>query len=232
MAEKIKLDKNMKFESDGSIRYMGSKPLNIIVPMYYEKDQLLTVSDNLVTLGIFPIWYDKEPRSQFFVPAMLTMCPSTLVYQKEAGDDVVFASFTKGDLFLKSRTVVKTEYIAFVLFNYYIGNNHIPNLITYDNLATLFQTVANITGSKIGGYNNAVFEILFAHTTRSIDNIQIPYRLTDMKKPFYHIKLSDMAHITTSTTAKLISGYLTDSINTAINTDVENESKLEEILRQ
>lgn len=232
MGNKIQLDKNMKFESDGSVRYIGAQPLNIIVPMYYEKDQLLKVSDKLVTLGIFPIWYEGQPRSQFFMPAMLTMCPSTLVYQKEAGNDVVFASFSKGDIFLQSRTIVKTEYIAFVLFNYYIGNNHIPDLISYDDLATLFQTVSKITGSKIGKYNNAVFEILFAHTTRSVDNIHLPYRLTDMKKPFLHIKLSDMAHITTSTTAKLISGYLTDSINTAINTNVENESTLEEILRQ
>ena len=233
MSAKAQLDKNMKFESDGSVRYMGAKPLNITIPMYYEKDQMLKIGENLITLGIFNYWYegDKE-KSLLFIPAMLTMCPSTVVYQKVNGEDQVFASFSKGDLFLKSRKLVKTEYIAFVLFNYYVDKNHIPELLSYDDLATIFQRVADITGSKINQFNNAAFEILMAHTCRSADNIAVPYRMTDMKKRYVHVKLGDMAHITTTVTAKLISGYLQGSITTAINSEVKNESTLEEILRQ
>lgn len=233
MSDKAKLDKNMKFEADGSIRYMGAKALNIVIPMYYEKDQMLKVGSDLVTLGIFSFWYegDKE-KSLLFLPAVLTMCPSTVVYQKVDGEDQVFASFTKGDIFLKSRKLVKTEYIAFILFNYYVDKNHIPELMSYDDLATIFQRIAQVTGSKISKFNNAAFEILMAHTARSVDNIAVPYRLTDMKKKYVHVKLGDMAHITTTVTAKLISGYLQGSITTAINSEVTNESTLEEILRQ
>ena len=230
---KASLDKNMKFESDGSIRYMGAKPLNITIPMYYEKDRMLKVGSDLVTLGIFPFWYEGDSeQSLLFLPAILTMCPSTVVFQKVGGEDQVFASFQKGDLFLKSKQLVRTEYIAFIIFNYYVDKNHIPSLVTYDDLATIFQRVADVTGSKIGKFNNAAFEILMAHTCRSMDNIAVPYRLTDMKKKFIHVKLGDMAHITTTVTAKLISGYLQGSITTAINSDVTNESTLEEILRQ
>lgn len=233
MSEKAKLDKNMKFESDGSVRYMGAKPLNITIPMYYEKDQMLKVSSDIVTLGIFPFWYEGETEQhQLFIPAILTMCPSTVVYQKVNGEDQVFATFTKGDIFLKTRKLVKTEYIAFILFNYYVDKNHIPELATYDDLATIFQRVAATTGSKISKFNNAAFEILMAHTCRSADNIAVPYRLTDMKKKYVHVKLGDMAHITTTVTAKLISGYLQGSITTAVNSEVTNESTLEEILRQ
>ena len=148
-----KLDKNMQYMSDGSIRYMGAKPLNITIPMYYEKDQMLKVGSDLITLGIFPFWYDgDQEKSLLFLPAMLTMCPSTVVYQKENGEDQVFASFQKGDVFLKSRQLVKTEYIAFILFNYYVDKNHIPSQVTYDDLATIFQRVASITGSKISKF--------------------------------------------------------------------------------
>ena len=233
MADKPKLDKNMKFESDGSVRYIGAKPLNITIPMYYEKDQMLKIGTNLVSLGIFDFWYEGESeKGLLFIPAILTMCPSTIVFQKVNGEDQVFASFQKGDIFLKSRQLVKTEYIAFILFNYYVDKNHIPSLVTYDDLATIFQRVAAITGSKIGKFNNATFEILMAHTCRSADNIAVPYRLTDMKKKYIHVKLGDMAHITNTVTAKLISGYLQGSITTAINSEVKNESTLEEILRQ
>lgn len=229
----FKLDKNMKFESDGSIRYMGPKALNITIPMYYEKDQMLKVGSNLITLGIFPMWYEGDNEKHLlFLPAILTMNPSTVVFQKVNGEDIVFASFQKGDIFIKNRQLVKTEYIAFILFNYYVDKNHIPDQMTYDDLATVFQRVAAVTGSKISKFNNAAFEILMAHTCRSSDNIAIPYRLTDMKKKYIHVKLGDMAHITTTVTAKLISGYLQGSITTAINSEVTNESTLEEILRQ
>lgn len=233
MSDKVKLDKNMKFEADGSIRYMGTKNLNIVIPMYYEKDQMLKIGSDLISLGIFSFWYEGEQdKGLLFLPALLTMCPSTVVYQKVNGEDQVFASFSKGDLFLKSRKLVKTEYIAFILFNYYVDKNHIPELVSYDDLATIFQRIAQVTGSKISKFNNAAFEILMAHTARSADNIAVPYRLTDMKKKYIHVKLGDMAHITTTVTAKLISGYLQGSITTAINSEVTNESTLEEILRQ
>ena len=230
---KFSLDKLMKFESDGSVRYIGTQDLNVLIPMYYEKDQILKVTNEIVTLGIFEFWLGKEEeKHELFIPAIITMVPSTIVYQKVDGEDTVYCVFKKGDVFMKSTQLVKTEYLAFVLFNYFIDKNHLPETISYNDLATLFQTVAKVTGSKIGKFNNAAFEILFSHTTRSADNINIPYRLTDMKKAPIHVKLSDMAHITSSVTAKLISGYLSGSITTAINTEVTNESPLEEILRQ
>ena len=230
---KPSLDKLMKFEADGSVRYLGTQDLHVLIPMYYEKDQILKVTNNIVTLGIFQFWLgDAGEHHELFIPAIITMIPSTIVYQKVDGEDSVYCVFKKGDVFMTNTQLVKTEYLAFVLFSYFIDKNRLPETISYNDLATIFQTVAKVTGSKIGKFNNVAFEILFAHTSRSVDNIAVPYRLTDMKKPFIHIKLSDMAHITSSVTAKLISGYLTNSITTAINSEVENESPLEEILRQ
>jgi len=232
MPKKLSLDKNLKFEEDGSIRYMGDKDLHILIPKIYEKYQMIKVDSNVTTLGIFDFWYEEDQKNELFIPAMLTMQPSTVVFKVMEGKEYVYCVFHKGDIFIKSRYLVKSSFIAFAIFDSYLAGNHLPDTIPYNEYAFLFNKVAAITGSDVGKFNNVAFEILFAHTSRDVNNTQIPYRLTDMKNPPKHITLGDVPHITNSLTAKLISGYLKSSIINAINNDIENESTLEEILRQ
>ncbi len=232
MKNKLEIDKNLKFESDGSIRYIGSQDLHVLIPKMYEKYMMIKVAAEVTTLGVFTFWYDADKKGQFFLPAIIQMQPSTIVFKVIEGKEYVYCIFHKGDTFIKSKKLVKSSFIAFALFDAYLAGNHIPDTINYPDYAFLFDTIARITGSDIGKFNNVAFELLFAHTSRCRENTQIPYRLTNMKEPPFHIKLGDMPRITSSLTSKLIAGYLKASIVTALNTDIENESTLEEILRQ
>ena len=232
MTKRLSIDPNLKFEDDKSIRYVGDQELHILIPRFYEKYQMVKVESDVTTLGIFTFWYNEEEKGQFFLPAILKMQPSTIVFKVIEGQEYIYCIFHKGDIFMKSSHIVKTQNIAFAVFDAYLAGNHLPSTIKYDDYAFLFHTVAKITGSAIGNFNNVAFELLFAHTSRCRKNVQIPYRLTDLKDPPFHIKLSDMPNITSSLTSKLISGYLKSSIVTAINTDIENDSPLEDILRQ
>lgn len=232
MRKKLSIDKNLKFESDNSIRYMGDQDLHILIPKMYEKYQMIKVDSDVTTLGIFDFWYKEDEKNEFFLPAMITMQPSTVIFKVIEGKEYVYCIFHKGDTFIKSTKLVKSSFIAFALFDSYLAGNHLPEVIPYEEYAFLFHKAATITGSEVGKFNNVAFEILFAHTSRSKENTQVPYRLTNMKELPYHIKLGDIPRITSSLTSKLIAGYLKSSIVTAINTDIENESTLEEILRQ
>ena len=232
MAKKLSLDKNLKFEEDNSIRYMGDQDLHVLIPKMYEKYQMIKVDSSVTTLGIFEFWYEEDQKSEFFIPAMINMQPSTIVFKTIDGKEYIYCVFHKGDIFIKSSHLVKSSFIAFAIFDAFVAGNHLPSTIPYNEYAFLFHKVAEITGSDVGKFNNVVFEILFAHTSRDQNNTQIPYRLTDMKNPPKHLTLGDVPHITDSLTAKLISGYLKTSIINAINNDIENESTLEEILRQ
>ena len=228
------LDDIMKFENDGSIKYMDPKrELHILIPKYYEKFQMIKVDADVQTLGIFELWFDQSlARQQFFLPAMLTMCPSEVLFQTIDGDEYVYCTFRTGDTFIKNRNVVKTEYIAYALFSMYLEKGKIPELVTYDKETFMFDIVAEVTGSKIKNFNHAIFETIYSHLARDRQDIQKPYRLTDMKQPPIRLKLSDLPHVTTSVTAKLESGYLQGSINVALTHDNEVPSKIEELLRQ
>lgn len=227
------LDEVMKFESDNSIKYMGTKELHVLIPKYYEKFQMIKVEAEVKTLGIFAVWFDKDSdQSEFFLPAVVTMCPSEILFKTIGGDEYVYCTFRKGDTFIKNRQVVKAEYIAYALFSMYLEKGRIPDLISYEKEAFMFDTVGKVTGSKASGFNHSIFEVIYAHLARDPKDVHSFYRLTDMKYPPIRLKLSNLPNVTTSLTSRLISGYLTQSITTSLNHENEFESPLEELLRQ
>ena len=226
-------DEVMQFKDDDSIVYKGNRDLHILIPQYYKSFQMIKVSDSVQTLGIFPMWFENDiDKKQFFLPAMVTMCPSEIVYTTKDGEEYVYCTFRKGDTFIKSKFVVKAEFIAYALFSMYLEKGRIPSLITYDAETFMFDIVANVTGSKISKFNHAIFELIYSHLARDPNNIQTPYRLTDMKEPPKILNLTDLPHITQTVTAKLESGYMAASINQALTNEVTTSSPLEELLRQ
>ena len=160
------------------------------------------------------------------------MCPSNILFKTIKDDEYVFCTFDKGDIFIKNKSIVKSEFIAYALFSMYLDKGKIPDLIDYSKETFIFDTVADITGSKIGKFNHAIFELIYSHLARDSEDLQKPYRLTDMKTPPVRLKLSDLPRVTQSLTAKLESGYLASSINVALTHENENPSKIEELLRQ
>jgi len=227
------LNELMKFEADDSIKYMSTKELHILIPKYYEKFQMIKVETEVKTLGIFSFWFDKESdQHEFFLPAVITMVPSEIVFKTVGGEEYVYCTFRKGDTFIKNRNVVKAEYIAYALFSMYLEKGRMPDLISYDKEAFMFDIVGNVTGSKASSFNHSIFEVIYAHLARDPKDVHQFYRLTDMKYPPIRLKLSNLPNVTTSLTSRLISGYLTQSITTSLIHENEFESPLEELLRQ
>jgi len=229
------LDEYMKTEPDGKIRYMGSDEIHILIPKTYEALQLLTVTETVRTLGIFEIWKNplREEHKEFFLPGVIEMQPSDIVFTTIGGDEFVHCTFRKGDVFLMSNKVVKNEFIAYALFSMYLEKGKIPPIITYDKETWMFDIVAAITGSKVSKFNHAIFEMIYSHLCRCANDVHTQYRYAENPDtPYVRLKLSDLPNVTTSLTAKLESGYLAASINAALTHENENESKIEELLRQ
>ena len=195
--------------------------------------QMIKVESEVSTLGIFSFWINGSlEQKQLFIPAMLTMCPSRILYKTVNSEEYVYCTFSKGDIFIKNREVVKSEFIAYVLFSMYLEKGKIPSLIDYNKETFIFDIVADITGSKISKFNHAIFELIYSHLARDNNDLQKPYRLTDMKTPPTRLKLSDLPRVVQSLTARLESGYLAQSINVALTHENSQFSKIEELLRQ
>lgn len=222
------LSKHITKNKNGEMVVTGES-VTIMIPRSYEKYKRLNITDEIDTLAVFEISIGTETK-EFFLPATVTMCPSLVEYVTIEGQDYVRAVFEKGDIFIKNTNVVKNGYIAYIIFSEYVEKGQIPRFMSYDNLAFIFDTVQRITGCKLPA-EHAVFEMIYAHLSRDAKKLSTPYRLTAMSEPPKFLKLKDVPHAATSTTAKLIGSYLNDSLVNSMVNAAEDESDVEDLLR-
>jgi len=222
------LNKHLQKNKSGEVIVTGG-PISIMIPRSYEKYKRLNITDEIDTLAMFEITIDNETK-EFFLPASIIMKPSVVQYVTTEGQDYVSATFDKGDIFIKNTRVVKNGYIAYIIFSEYIEKGQIPRYLNYNNLAFIFDTIQRITGCKLPA-EHATFEMIYAHLSRDQHQLSTPYRLTPMTTPPKFLKLKDVPHAATSTTAKLVGSYLKDSIiNNTVNA-ADDVSDIEELLR-
>lgn len=223
------LNKHLTRMKDGRVMVTGSEEITVMIPRSYEKYKRLSVTDQIDTLAMFEITIGNESRG-FFLPASIVMQPSIVQYVTVNGNDYVKGTFTKGDTFIKSSNVVKNGYIAYIVFTEYVEKGQIPSYMTYDNLAFLFDIVKRITGCSLPA-EHATFEMIYAYLARAKNNLKMSYRHTSMNEPPVFLKLKDVPHAASSTTAKLIGSYLNDSIASSMVNAAEDTSDIEELLR-
>lgn len=222
------LNQHVQKNKNGEVIVTGG-PITIMIPRSYEKYKRLNITDEIDTLAIFEMSIGNETK-EFFLPATVVMRPSLVEYVTNEGQDYVRAVFEKGDIFIKNTNVVKNAYIAYIIFSEYIEKGQIPRYLTYNQLAYIFDTVQKITGCKLPA-EHAVFEMIYAHLSRDQKKLSVPYRLTPMSESPKFLKLKDVPHAATSTTAKLIGSYLNDSLVNSMVNAAEDESDVEDLLR-
>jgi len=223
------LNKYLTYNADNSITFIGSD-LTIKITKRFENYGMLSIGDNVQALAIFELCVDGGPSRGFFLPAKITMIPSEITEITENGQSFYKLIFKKGDTFIKSRRVVKNGQIAYIVFAEFVEKGYCPNFISYEHRAFLFDIVQQVTGTRIPA-EHAMFEIIFAHLSRDRKNVYMTYRLTDMKDTPLQLALKDVAHATTSVTAKLVGGYLSDALTVATVNHADNISPIEELLR-
>ena len=222
------LNKHLQYNPDGSVTCLADK-IVIYISKAFDKYKLIKVTDTVQTIAIFEITIDGETRGMF-IPAVVTMVPSFTSYVTVNGKDYVRCEFTKGDVFMKDKTVVKTGHIAYIVFSEFIEKANVPDFIKYADMAFLFDTVKRITGCKLPA-EHAAFEMIYAFLARDAADLKRSYRLTAMQDDPKFLPLKDVPHAAQSTTARLIGAYLKDSLASSMVNASEDNSDIEDLLR-
>ena len=121
--------------------------------------------------------------------------------------------------------------LAFYVWVMYVKDAHLQNAMTYEEQSSIFDRIKSTCGESFP-VNHAVFEAIFAHLSRDASNFTIPFRNTDMKGDFRRIKLSDVAHASRSTSARIVGAYFNDGVNAALTRPSTSNSMIEDMLRQ
>lgn len=224
----LKLSKHTKKVNDTFI-FTGKK-MEVFIPRRYERYNLLSIGNEVKTLGIFEIKIDDNLSTGFLLPAVLTLEPSSIYTKTIEETDYLICQFVTGDKFISNSTLVKQSFIPYVLFLEFIALGRLPSFITYDIAATLFD-LAKETCNVGFRTNHTVFEMIWSHLFRDANDLTTKYRHTNMKNPPEFIELKSVTYAAESTSAKLIGAYMSDGVNAAIVNPANEKNDLEDLLR-
>ena len=190
----------------------------------------LQVSDTVKTVGVFDMEVDGI-TSGMLLAAKVEMVPSEVDAVELDGNRYVQLTFRRGDVFLKTTETVLEEKIAFYVWLMYIKYGNMLKAMSYQDQAVFIDKIKATCGISFP-VDHVVYEVLFAHLTRAADDFTVIYRNTDMRGDFRRINLSDVAHASRSTTARIIGAYFKEGINSALTKPSTSNSMIEDVLRQ
>lgn len=191
----------------------------------------VTIADTVKTLGVFDMEVDGVVSGMILV-AHIEMKPSDIETVEENGSKIIKLTFHRGDTFMVSTNTVKDERLAFYVWMVYVKFSNQFAAFNYDDQAIIFDRIMNTCGISFAGVDHSVYEMIFAHLSRDMNDINVPFRNTDMKGECFRISLNDVTHTSRSTSARVIGSWFSDGINSALVTPNTSNSLVEDLLRQ
>lgn len=227
--DRVQFEKYFKVNQKDEVIFTGDS-LEIYIPKRFEEKDFTKIESDVSTLAIFEMVVNGKDKLGFFLPAFIKIVPSGIDTITVGEERFIKVSLVKNDLFMKTREIVQTEKIAYLIWNEFIYLGNIPKWMSYLDVVGMFKTLQKTTGLKFG-VPPVVFEIIISHLARTQENLDAEYRLTDMKEQPSFIPLHSVAHAAVSVSARLIGSYFDDAVNVSLLQDKGRSSELEDILR-
>lgn len=220
------------FKTQGKKLIFTGNKLEAYVPLRFEIHNCLFVGETVKTIGFFDMVINSTIPSGLRVSALVEMAPTSVETTTIDGDSFLKLTFQPGDVFLVTTDYVRSKRLSYVLFYEMTYGGHYPKFVDNTLSGMIYNYVNRDTGLKVD-LNQAMYELMDAHLSRSKDDVNILWRLTDMTQPPNRVGLHRQAQLTTSVTSKLSGSYLKQGLESALSMDPKNlqRSDSEDLLR-
>ena len=218
-----------KHEKDGVVRFTG-KELIAYIPKRYTNLGKFTIGEKVTTLGIFTMKVDGTTCG-LQIPAMITMDPSEISEGTVEGIQYNILTFRTNDVFMTTTQVIQDKSMGYVIWKEFMGLGNLPSYVTYENIPTIFDDLAEISGSGIN-VNHAILEMVFAHMFRDPDDRTKLYRLSNTRKEPTTIAIHDVAYGASSTQSRISGSYANQGLNAALLNQSKENAELDDVFRQ
>jgi hypothetical protein len=225
------LKQYFKLSPDKKYLIFIGEQMDVLINERYEGRGCLALENGVVrTLGIFDATINETIEFGVLIPAIIRMQPTLTEKVADGKYTYLKATFYKGDVFCAT-SVVRNPQFSYVMYYEFIYIGAQPKFLNYETIFTLFDVAQEVTGSNFK-VAHTVFEVLYSYPYRSQKDIRTQYRLSDKKQPPVFVPLREVAHITSSTTSKLVGSYFSNAIDAALINEADQPTELEELLRQ
>lgn len=224
------LAKFFRVDDKNEVIYFIGDTLDIYIPVRYEEKDLTVVTDKVHTLGIFDITINGSINVGYLLAAMIDIEYTSVDRVQIDNEPYIHLVLKKNDRFIRNMNYIKNDRLGYTLWVEFISLGRLPRFINYENIAWLFDRIAEVIGVNFG-VDHSIFEMLYAHLFRDSKDLSIKYRLTPMVEQPTMIELRNVAYGPDDTMSKILGSYMSVGINAALITESTQPSPVEVVLR-
>jgi hypothetical protein len=227
---------NAALEELADLRLVCNRKVKIYIPASYVNKDLAYVGVDTYILGIYAITVDDKYYGVSLVNAMLNIDPTETNRIKINGDDYIEFVFMAGSTVVKNLMLVKTDMLAYKIYDEIFSSGNVPWFIGYEELGRIFDTALLHAGANIGG-NQEVTQLIASIVARDPLDRTKYYRtkIKDLKEletdPPVYVPLRSVTYSATNTTNKLGGSYMNEGIISALVTQSVRRERIEQLLR-
>ena len=229
--ERIKeVDQFFEYDDVNKCMTFISSSLEVYIPQRYSVYNLLNIADTVTTLGIVDLVIDQKYHAGLMILATIEIEPDDV--EKVMINDLQYIKLilSNGCKFIKNTERIADSSIVYAIWVEFVERGKLIYNLNYDTLATIFNQSKSMCDLNIP-VDAVVFEVIFSSLCKDCDNLTIPYRLTDMTKPYKMIGLRNVGYAMTGTTSRLLGSYFQQGLNSALIQTSTQHSEIEDLLR-
>lgn len=209
--------------------------VEVMFPQRYIEKDLCAIGNNVSVVSIYGLIKDDK-YCLVSAPIIQYLNPYLVDDVEYDGIKYKVLYFSKDNTYSDNNELIKTNKIINGLFTEFITSGKIPWFINYEDVSNIFLETSKYADSSVGN-DPLIMEILAYLISRSNSNKDIYFRYEinkreDLKsKKIAYVGLNNVFYSLNNTTSKLIGGYFTDALTSALVKDEETTSNVGDILR-
>lgn len=212
---------------------IAKKPCKIYFPKHYMDGKLGSIDDRFNVMGVFGITIEDKYYCASDALAIMPLTPDSINVVKIDDSEYYVLSFDEGSVICPNRSLVKDKTLMYEVSNEFVAKGKTPWYFNKSMMSNIFKTDSIHGGIRMGD-DRSIISITAAFRARNPKDRSQPFRYAvktqkefDETMPDY-LALNSVAATVSNTATKLVGGYLTEGIVSALvepSTTVESAEK-------
>ena len=215
---------------------IAMKDLKIAIPYRFFNRKLASLGETITSTLIFAVIVGNT-WDLMLTPAMISLTPEDTTVEVIDNEDFMILSFSRGSVISPNVNLIRTDQVAWEIYDGFYGSGYMPWYIWYDEFSKLLALASKYAGITLGA-NNLPHELVVAQIAKDSKDRSQAYRLSlrrgyvagTTQQP-YITPLQSVLFGANNLSTQLVGAYLRDGILTAMTYPSTKSEPIEELLR-
>lgn len=231
--DRVNVKKALKIVGDELI---AMKDLKICIPYRFFNRRLASLGETIMTSVVFAVVVG-DTWDLMMTPAMISLTPEETTVEVIDDEDFMVLSFSKNSVVSPNVNMVRSDQVAWEIYDGFYGSGYKPWYIWYDDYSKLLALATKYSGINLGP-NNVPHELVVAQISKDAKDRSQVYR-GSLRRGYvagsttepYVTPLQSVLFGANNVATQLVGAYLRDGVLTAMTYPSTKSEPIEELLR-